>query len=284
MEALGLRADSSGALPFEICSNEEGWLLALTGSGPYKAAAATAALLGHCPTQDGAFLLANFGIAGGHSGQRTLGEGLLLHRVTEESSGRSFYPERGVRAPWSEAPGITVTKPVWGREPQTGALTPSPLYDMESYGVCSAAEAFLPNSQWLLGRVVSDLVDSRQPPDFARIARDLKTLYSQRAAEFIEIAGAHRAFLASEPRSAHLLEVRPWVEAWRTLLKDRLRLTVHQERSLTRALRAYALLHPSPQRERKAVQLQEIAMEYEGEGKRERAQAHTRIIDQLQTL
>lgn len=279
-----MRADNTGFLPFELWSSEEGWLLALSGTGVCRAAVATAAVLGHCPTQSGSFVVANFGIAGGHVGHSAPGEGLLLHRVTEESSGRSFYPERGVRAPWSEAAGVCVSKPVWGREPPGESLTSSPLYDMESYGVCAAAEAFLPNSQWLLGRVVSDFVESKTPPDFAGIAAGLKSIYAQRAAEFIEIAKSQRTFLASEPRSAHLQEVKPWVEACRALLKDRLRLTVHQERSLTRALRAYALRHPTQQRDRKAAQLQETVAAYQGEGKRERALAHSRLLDQLQTL
>lgn len=259
-------------------------MLALCGIGSLRAAITTSALLAHCPTESENFLIANFGLAGAESGLWKLGQSLLIHRVTEESSGRSCYPERGVRTEWSEAPLYTVDEPAWGRDKKSQRVTPPPLFDMEGYGFCVAAERFLNSSQIVVGKVVSDYVDAQKPPIWDQLVQAVETDYRVKALEFLDILRRQAAYLAEDPRSQNLRSILPWVEELNQTLSATLRLTVHQGRELRTALKAFALHNTSRDRSTKACQLRSEFTDFQAQGKAERSCAHRRVLESLKTI
>lgn len=271
-------------LPFEIYRNDEGWLLAVSGSGPFRACTATAALLANCPTGSHGFVLANFGIAGAEPESWEMGQGLLINRVQDESSGRRYYPERSIRSSWKEAPLVTVGQPASGRKDRTPPPLSPPLYDMEGYGVCAAAESFVSNSQVILGKVVSDYVDAENLPDWKVLASRLEALYRARVQEFLDILRSQHAFLSSEPRVRRAREAAEWAERFAEPAVHKLSLTVNQTRQLSATLQAFALANSPAQREAARKSANELLESYDGKDKRSRARALERLLSLLQTF
>lgn len=265
-------------------ADDQGWVLCVCGQGSTLACIATSAALAHCPADSGRLLVANFGLAGAEPGRWKLGQALLVNRVTDELSGRSSYPERGVRTDWAEAPLRTVAKPVWGRAASKGDPAPPPLYDMEAYGFICAAERFVTNSQIALGKVVSDFVDAETPPRWEDITERLEANYRRGALEFIRILQAQSSFLHGESRSLALETVTPWVELLHRSVAVKLQLTVHQSRELYTALKAFALFHSAEKRIETGERLLMQIAEYEGKSKSERGVAHRRLLHLLHTL
>jgi adenosylhomocysteine nucleosidase len=92
--------------PFPVYRGEEGWLI-VSGHGKAASAAATAYLhltAGGAPGR--AWL--NVGL-GGHS-RRTLGEGVLAHKISDAASGASWYPQLVIDAPGPTAPVLSVER------------------------------------------------------------------------------------------------------------------------------------------------------------------------------
>lgn len=280
VEALSLQPDRREVFPFPVYQSEDGWVLCLCGIGATLACIATSSILAHCPTDSGRFLAANFGLAGADPGRWGVGTPLLVHRITDQPSGRSSYPERGVRSEWAEAALVTVPKPVWGRAESSKAR----LYDMEAFGFTAAAERFVTTSQLAVGKVVSDFVTAEAPPNWESITENLKPAYRRSALEFIGILRAQSDFLGSERRALAVEEVTPWLEELQAALSAKLRLTVHQARELHTALRAFGLLHSRQERETRRRELLSEVAGYEGTSKAERAAAHRDLLNRLRVL
>jgi hypothetical protein len=143
IDALALQATE--ARPYKLFSNEQGLNLIVCGNGKLAAASATAWLAGRQHPQPAPAWL-NIGICG--HGVAALGSGLLVNKISDASSGASFYP-----SPWAgDQPStalITVDQPE-GDYPEACA------YDME-------AAAFWPLASKIAGidlvhcfKIVSD--------------------------------------------------------------------------------------------------------------------------------
>jgi adenosylhomocysteine nucleosidase len=102
VERFGLAA--AGEAPFPLYRGEDDWLI-VSGQGKAAAAAATAYLhLAAGGVMGYAWL--NVGL-GGH-GLRTLGEGVVAHKISDAASGVSWYPQIVIDSPSPTVPLLTV--------------------------------------------------------------------------------------------------------------------------------------------------------------------------------
>lgn len=151
--------------PFEVFDNESaGILLVVTGVGEIAAAAATAAVCAR-DGADAADFLVNIGCcaAGGcepadrdmdsgygaaHAAQ--IGDLYVCHKITEQETGKTFYPDILYRHPWKERELVT------GMQPLQRAAAHGALYDMEAAAVYQAGIRFFSPDRMIFLKVVSD--------------------------------------------------------------------------------------------------------------------------------
>lgn len=172
--------------PFEVFDNESaGIRLVVTGVGEIAAAAATAAVCAR-DGADAADFLINIGCcaAGGcepadrdmdsrcvaaegatgcckpadrgmDSGSRAvnaaqIGDLYVCHKITEQATGKTFYPDILYRHPWKERELVT------GMQPLQRTAAQGVLYDMEAAAVYQAGIRFFSPDRMLFLKVVSD--------------------------------------------------------------------------------------------------------------------------------
>ena len=151
--------------PFEVFDNESaGIRLVVTGVGEIAAAAATAAVCAR-DGADTADFLVNIGCcaAGGcepadrdmdsgygaaHAAQT--GDLYVCHKITEQATGKTFYPDILYRHPWTERELVT------GMQPLQRAAAHGALYDMEAAAVYQAGIRFFSPDRMIFLKVVSD--------------------------------------------------------------------------------------------------------------------------------
>lgn len=151
--------------PFEVFDNESaGIRLVVTGVGEIAAAAATAAVCAR-DGADAADFLVNIGCCaagdckpadrGMDSGSRAvnaaqIGDLYLCHKITEQATGKTFYPDILYRHPWKERELVT------GMQPLQKAAAHGVLFDMEAAAVYQAGIRFFSPDRMLFLKVVSD--------------------------------------------------------------------------------------------------------------------------------
>ena len=157
--------------PFEVFDNESaGIRLVVTGVGEIAAAAATAAVCARDGADASDFLI-NIGCcaaanAGADSGCETVDSGMdsgygaahaaqigdlyVCHKITEQATGKTFYPDILYRHPWKERELVT------GMQPLQRAAAHGALYDMEAAAVYQAGIRFFSPDRMIFLKVVSD--------------------------------------------------------------------------------------------------------------------------------
>lgn len=156
--------------PFEVFDNESaGIRLVVTGVGEIASAAAAAAVCARDGADAADFLVnigccaAAEGAAGGcepadrdmdsgygaaHAAQ--IGDLYVCHKITEQATGKTFYPDILYRYPWRERELVT------GMQPLQRAAAYGVLYDMEAAAVYQAGIRFFSPDRMLFLKVVSD--------------------------------------------------------------------------------------------------------------------------------
>ena len=157
--------------PCEVFDNENaGIRLVVTGVGEIAAAAVVAAVCAQ-DGADAADFLINIGCcaaanAGADSGCETVDSGMdsgygaahaaqigdlyVCHKITEQATGKTFYPDILYRHPWKERELVT------GMQPLQRAAAHGALYDMEAAAVYQAGIRFFSPDRMLFLKVVSD--------------------------------------------------------------------------------------------------------------------------------
>ncbi|MCI7524289.1 hypothetical protein [Roseburia hominis] len=173
--------------PFEVFDNESaGMRLVVTGVGEVAAAAAVAAVcardgadaadflvnIGCCAAggcesadrgTDSGYGSANAGEDGGcepadwdmdsgygSANATQIGDLYLCHKITEQATGKTFYPDILYRHPWKERELVT------GMQPLQRAAAQGVLYDMEAAAVYQAGIRFFSPDRMIFLKVVSD--------------------------------------------------------------------------------------------------------------------------------
>ena len=156
--------------PFEVFDNESaGIRLVVTGVGEIAAAAATAAVCAR-DGADAADFLINIGCCAaaegatggcepadrdmdsgyGEANAAQIGDLYVCHKITEQATGKTFYPDILYRHPWKERELVT------GMQPLQRAAAHGALYDMEAAAVYQAGIRFFSPDRMLFLKVVSD--------------------------------------------------------------------------------------------------------------------------------
>lgn len=151
--------------PFEVFDNESaGIRLVVTGVGEIAAAAATAAVCARDGADTADFLVnigccavggcepadrdMDSGYGAAHAAQ--IGDLYVCHKITEQATGKTFYPDILYRHPWKERELVT------GMQPLQRAAAHGALYDMEAAAVYQAGIRFFSPDRMSFLKVVSD--------------------------------------------------------------------------------------------------------------------------------
>jgi len=186
--------------PFEVFDNENaGIRLVVTGVGEIAAAAVVAAVCAR-DGADAADFLINIGCcaaanAGADSGCETVDSGMdsgygaahaaqtgdlyLCHKITEQETGKTFYPDILYRHPWKERELVT------GMQPLQRAAAHGALYDMEAAAVYQAGIRFFSPDRMLFLKVVSDFGIAGQERMTAEALTGLLEQYVKEVAAFL---------------------------------------------------------------------------------------------------
>lgn len=151
---------SSGAF---VVYDAHDMTLIVSGVGKQAAAAATSYLHSQAGGNSCSAWL-NIGIAG-HS-QQSIGDGMLAHKITDQSTGRSWYPPLTFEPPCTSDNLITVDKPET-RYYEDG------LYDMEAAGFYRTACRFTTIELVHCYKIVSDNPVNSTEPINAKVAQTL---------------------------------------------------------------------------------------------------------------
>ena len=145
---------------FQLFENEELKIrLILTGAGNIAAACAVSGTFGEFPPGKGDFLV-NIGSAAADANDPSVrdGEIFLCNKITEQTTGRTFYPDVIYRHPFAEAEIVTQAVPYRGanetQDPENGAG--ARLYDMEAAAVYQAGAYYFGPHQMSFLKVVTD--------------------------------------------------------------------------------------------------------------------------------
>lgn len=141
---------------FQVFQNEDITLL-LTEPGSLAAAAAVTYLCTLYPPGYSDFMI-NIGICGTRDKNLPAGSMLLCNKITEESTGRSFYPDILLKHPFAETDIITCSRPVDAYTCNTESISAG-IFDMEAAGIYQAGTYFFQPHQMIFLKVVSDYGD-----------------------------------------------------------------------------------------------------------------------------
>lgn len=156
-------------------------ILAVTGSGPLKAASAAAAVMAAYGFSEGDQVI-NAGICAG----RETGELFIVNKVTDKASGRDYYPDMIYKTGLPERALVTLSEPATTIE---GDL----LCDMEGAAVFEAASLFTAPHRIMLLKIVSDSGDS------SKVSRDYVTdLIASKAEKISEVTDLLRKVSGEE--------------------------------------------------------------------------------------
>lgn len=213
--------------PFRVYRGDEAWLI-VSGLGKAAAAAATAylhLLSGGAPGRG----WLNVGI-GGH-GRHLVGESFLAHKVTDQASGLSWYPQLVIDAPRPTASILTVEK-------VEEEYAPSWIYETQAAGFFPTASRFSTAELVHCFKVISDNPDAtlsrRMSASFVQslVEQNLRPLqeFARGLAGLAREVEALAALSADAPGYAGLL--------------SRWQFTIAEQRRLRRLLQRLAVLAP----------------------------------------
>ncbi len=139
---------------FQVFSNESNHMrLVITGTGMIAAAAAVSSVCTKYPPEDYDFLV-NIGICAGTSKKKDL---FLCNKITEQTTGKTFYPDILYQHPFCEARVITGAKPFQKDDLEKSKETC--LYDMEASAIYQSGSYFFGPHQMFFLKTISDCGD-----------------------------------------------------------------------------------------------------------------------------
>ncbi|EMN59443.1 hypothetical protein [Leptospira borgpetersenii] len=152
IETLGLKI-LRDKTPFPIYRNEK-YILIVSGTGKIFSAMSVAFLLNEFKNSvtDSSWIL-NFGICGAPKKSSKIGESFLIHKIKDEGSSKSVYPDILFKSPIPESVLLTVDKPVFRNEISE---FPNTLVDMEAFGFFQASRKFFSSDKIRIVKTISD--------------------------------------------------------------------------------------------------------------------------------
>jgi len=128
-------------------------VLLITGVGSRRAAQAVEQVLESFPSLSD-LLLINIGIAGGPPGLTSIGEMMMINKITEAKSGEVYFPDMLIKHGLREMELLSVEKGI-----VNGSNTLRSLVDMEGAAIFRTGQGYLPPHRIVLLKIVSDYMD-----------------------------------------------------------------------------------------------------------------------------
>lgn len=177
--------------------NSKTMRLTITGTGLIAAATAVSNALTAYPPDDRDFLV-NIGICAGASKQKAW---FLCNKITERTTGKTFYPDVLYRHPFSEAALITGASPV--RKEDMERAQNMCLYDMEASAIYQAGSCFLGPHQMFFLKIISDdggfeQVTPKQAQSRISAHMDMAAVFLARLNEIFKGASEAAAAISAE--------------------------------------------------------------------------------------
>ncbi len=179
IEQYGLKKSADSPRFQQFASESRQILLTVSGAGEIAAAAAVSSVCTKYPPKQNDFLV-NVGTCAGTSQRDGI---FFIHKLTEQTTGKTFYPDMLYAHGFQEAELCTVMKP-WKHKVQADQSKDMPtyrkwydvtedadtgLYDMEAASIYQAGLYFFGPEQMLFLKVVSDNGEGdRLLPEFIR--------------------------------------------------------------------------------------------------------------------
>lgn len=137
---------------FQIFFNENTKLI-VTGTGSVPAACGLTYLLTLYPPVPGDFLI-SIGICAAADRNMEYGSLFLCNKITEESTGRDFYPDLLFRHPFREASLLTTSRILKNEE--TSHCLNASLADMEAASIYQCGSSFFQSHEMFFLKIISD--------------------------------------------------------------------------------------------------------------------------------
>lgn len=139
---------------FQVFQNEE-MLLIITGTGSIAAAVGVSFLCNLHPPKQEDFLI-NIGLCGSEDMDASKGSLFLCNQLSEQTTGRSFYPDILFRHPFHENSVITCARLMRHRLSDRAGEVKSVLYDMEAAAVYQSGAYYVQPHQMIFFKIISD--------------------------------------------------------------------------------------------------------------------------------
>lgn len=152
IQSLGLKKVSMNNKFQEFLNEDKGICLVVTGVGSISAAVAVSCICTKYEVKEEDFLV-NVGTCAATGLE---GETFLCNKITEESTGRTFYPDILYTHLFQECPVVTTGKVVSGGLPESPGEKGQNLYDMEAAAIYQAGAYFFGPHQMSFLKIVSD--------------------------------------------------------------------------------------------------------------------------------
>lgn len=166
-----LTKEHNSGVPFQVFSNEKDEIcLTVTGVGSIAAAAAVSSICTWKRAGQNDFLV-NIGVCAADGGPERVGQICQILKITEQTTGRTFYPDILYRHPFGEAMLQTGAR-LYEQRPEVGetaairasANNPAKpkevsmqLYDMEAAGIYQAGAYFFGPHRMIFIKIISDV-------------------------------------------------------------------------------------------------------------------------------
>ncbi|MCB0334840.1 MAG: hypothetical protein KDD62_01000 [Bdellovibrionales bacterium] len=159
-----------------------------------------------------------------------LGTAVLMHKITDQLTERSYFPDMSIRHSFNEASLITVDQP---------ACTPpdnSSLVDMEASAFCEVANMYVPSSRFAVLKLVSDhFSDNRLQK---KSIREFVVQCKKPLEEYLK--NVH-SFISSLPHKTESVDAE-----YLHSIYSQLRLSVTQKIELEREIKAFKIRNGEP--------------------------------------
>lgn len=160
----------------QFYNGQAGMCLTVTGTGEIAAAAAASSVFtAACPGP--ADFLINVGICAGTKKSQGI---YLINKITEQASGKDFYPDMLLCHNFQEESLVTASRP-WAGQPGRDVME---LYDMEAAAIYQAAAYFIGPHQMAFLKIISDNGADAHKVDKAYVA-NLMGQYREKLLGFV---------------------------------------------------------------------------------------------------
>jgi nucleoside phosphorylase len=201
--------------------------LVITGTGKISSAIGVALMLSRYHDSEKSVLI-QIGFAGTEDRQMPIGSLWMIHKITDNATGRDYYPDMIWDHPFQETSVTTVDRVINVNQKH---IAEGSLFDMEASGFFQAGTSFMKTHQIFCFKIVSDYCDRENCS--ASELRELMDSNLDTVFQFIGGVHEHLKNIQNQDESLYSTDL--------LTLKRKLQLTETQYHQLRYAVKAYQI-------------------------------------------